>query len=300
MGQEIDEFVYPMHPLVADPSRPHSDASGSTVFFGLVPTGSSDVEAGGTARFDEDTQYEIRCFVRRHKAPCPRTGPQCHCPITWSDPTEGYQLAPHFDLQGTSNRPITVQLPDLQKLQSDALTLPLGSTGGLLMKAPQSLMPSGSSFPPGGSMGGAEICSFAIPLITIVATFVFKLFLPIVILAFQLWFMLALKFCIPPEVTVAAGLSDALKLVPPKVDVSASFAATFVADHGADMDAGVDALLGGMTDTGGQPASVGFDATSPPLDRLRLAKFLLSGPVDPVPPSDLLFAPRVERWQAVP
>ena len=300
MPAEIEELVYPLHPLIADPTQPDADAAGCTVYFGLVPTGSSEVDAIGTARFDEVTQYEIRCFVRRHKAACPRTGPQCHCPITWSDPTEAYQLAGHFDLQGTSNRPVTVQLPNLHQLQSDALTLPPGSFGGLQTKAPQSLMPAGSSFPPSGSMGGAEICSFAIPLITIVATFVLKLFLPIVILAFQLWFMLLLKFCIPPEFGVDAGLSAALTAVPPSVDVSASFAASFDATWGATIDAGVDDLLGGMTDSGGDPASVAFDAGAPDLDRLRLAKLLLAGPIQPVPPSDLIFAPRVRRDQAHP
>jgi hypothetical protein len=298
---EITELTYPLHPLVADPTQPASDAVGSTVYFGLVPTGSADVDATGRARFDEDTVYEIRCFVRRHKPECPRSGPQCHCPITWSDPTEGYQVAPHFDLQGTSNKPVTVQMPDLHQLQSDAMSLPPGSTAGVIIKAPQSLMPSGSSFPPGGSSGQQlEICSFAIPLITIVATFVFKLFLPIVILAFQLWFMLLLKFCIPPEVDAAGGLGLALEAIPPSVDVSLSVAASFDATYGADIDAGINSLFGGISNSQGSPASQ-FNATTPsPLDKLRLAKMLLGGQVDPVGPGDLLFAPRVERWQAVP
>ncbi len=298
MPASIEELVYPLHPLIPDPSQPDADGAKACVYFGLVPTGSSEVDSIGTARLDEVTQYEIRCFVRRHKPACPRSGPQCHCPVTWSDPTEAYQLAGHFDLQGTSNRPVTVQLPNLHQLQSDALTLPPGSTGGLQTKAPQSLMPSGSSFPPSGGMGGAEICSFAIPLITIVATFVLKLFLPIVILAFQLWFMLLLKFCIPPELGLDAGLSAALSAVPPDVDVSASFAASFDATWGATIDAGVDSMFGGMDDSGGDAPSVSFDASAGDLDRLRLAKLLLSGPIDPVPPTDLVFAPRVRRDQA--
>ncbi len=85
----------------SSPTRPTpTPTPPATIYFGLVPTGSSDVDDDGHARFDDDSSYEIRCFVRRHKAACPRTGPQCHCPITWSDPTEGYQLAPHFDLRG--------------------------------------------------------------------------------------------------------------------------------------------------------------------------------------------------------
>jgi hypothetical protein len=53
----------------------------------------------------------------------------------------------------------------------------------------------------------SQICSFSIPLITIVATFVFKLFLPVVMLLFGLFFMLKLKFCIPPSIQLSAGLA---------------------------------------------------------------------------------------------
>ena len=153
LPDELAEGWFPLLPLVANPAVPDSDATGATIFFGLVPTGSADVDESGTARFDDAASYEIRCFVRRHKPACPRgrSGPQCHCPITWSDPTESYMLASHFDLQGTANRPVTVQLPDLNALQSDAMTLPPGSTGGC-MKAPQSLMAT-ATFPPSGSIG---------------------------------------------------------------------------------------------------------------------------------------------------
>ncbi len=233
--EELTEAWFPLSPLVADPTDPTSDAAGATIFFGVVPTGSSDLDPSGTARFDDEHVYEIRCFVRRHKPACPRTGPQCHCPLVWSEPTEAYQLATHFDLQGTANRPVTIQLPDLNALKGDALGLPLGSAAGVVMKSPQRLMPK-AGFPPGGSIGGAEICSFSIPLITIVATFVFSLFLPIVVLVFQLWFLLALKFCIPPEVNFDAQLAAALATATPG-DVG------FEAQFGAEIDSGIDALM---------------------------------------------------------
>jgi hypothetical protein len=296
LPDELAEGWFPLRPLVADPSKPESDATGATIFFGLVPTGTADVDRNGRARFDDDSTYEIRCFVRRHKAVCPRTGPQCHCPIVWSDPTESYQLAPHFDLQGTSMRPVTVQLPDLAKLQSDALTLPLGSAAGVIMKSPQTLMPTSSSFPPTGTIGGAEVCSFAIPLITIVATFVFTLFLPIVILIFQLWFMLLLKFCIPPEVNPTAGLQAALAAVPPDMSVSGSFLATY----GSEIDNEIDQLMNRATLGSGQSASQVLTNSQPQTDRIRLAKMLLSGPVGPVGPADLIFAPHVDRSTVVP
>jgi hypothetical protein len=294
---DLAEGWFPLRPLIADPTNPVSDAAGATIYYGLVPTGSADVDPNGTARFDDDSTYEIRCFVRRHKAACPLTGPQCHCPITWSDPAESYRIAPHFDLRGTANRPVTMQLPDLDALQSDALTLPPGSTGGVIMKAPQRLMPT-ATFPPGGSRGGAEICTFSIPLITIVATFVFNLFLPIVILIFQLWFMLLLKFCIPPEVQPDATFEAALAAAPPSGVVSATL--------NAEIDSGFDEMMSGanlgpdMTPTSQDRASQVLTAKVSLPERMRLAKMVLSGSVNPVPPDDLVFAKLVDRSQAVP
>jgi hypothetical protein len=60
-------------------------------------------------------------------------------------------------------------------------------------------------------LGGPAICGFAIPLITIVATFVLRLFLPIVVFLFGLWWMLRLRFCIPPVLTLDdAGWAERL------------------------------------------------------------------------------------------
>jgi hypothetical protein len=287
---DLTESWFPLRPLIADPTDPDSDAAGATIYYGLVPTGSSDVDPSGTSRFDDDSIYEIRCFVRRHKTACTRTGPQCHCPVVWSDPTESYQIAPHFDLQGTANRPVTVQMPDLNQLKSAALSGP--PTGGLNLKAPQSLNVSASGFPPGGSTGGAEICSFAIPLLTIVATFVFKLFLPIVVLAFQLWFLLALKFCIPPEVSVQAGLAAALAVTPPTAAGWASLSASLQADIETD----VSSLFGGSPD--GDSAVTALQSN--PGDLVALAKMLFATPVPPWRPPDLVFAPHVDRWTVQP
>jgi hypothetical protein len=203
-------------------------------------------------------------------------------------------LASHFDLQGTANRPVTVQLPDLNALQSDAMTLPPGSTGGVIMKAPQSLMAT-ATFPPSGSIGTGEICTFAIPLIAIVATFVFKLFLPIVILAFQLWFMLMLKFCIPPEAHLNAGLEAALTAVPPGGQVDATFEAQF----GGEIDKEIDELMSQPNPGSGQASQL-LKNTPPATDRIRLAKLMLSGPIGPAPPQDLIFAPHVDRSTVVP
>ena len=76
----------------AQPARPGPHPSGPRRdrpdhLLRVVPTGSSDVNDAGHARFNDHSCYEIRCFVRRHRPECPRSGPQCSCPITWSEPT---------------------------------------------------------------------------------------------------------------------------------------------------------------------------------------------------------------------
>src|SRR6202040_3965424 len=55
-----------------------------------------------------------------------------------------------------------------------------------------------------------EICFFMIPLFTIVALFLFNLFLPVVLLVFQLWWMLALKLCIPPSASLGGNVTAEL------------------------------------------------------------------------------------------
>lgn len=76
-----------------------------------------------------------------------------------------------------------------------------------------------------GRSAGFEICFLPIPLITIIATFVLELFLPVVVLLFQLWWMLALKFCIPPELNLAAGITGEIG-IDADLDVNASVEAS--------------------------------------------------------------------------
>ncbi len=222
----ISETVYPLYPLIPDPTTTVHAGHGRTIYFGLLPTGGADVDDSGNPRFDDQSLYEVHCFVRRHDPNCPRQqGRQdCHGPLTWSGATERYRLAAHYDLNGTSHRPVTIQLPDIPALQAQAASLKPGQGAPVRM-----VSPPGSSFvfaqdgkiPGGGSMSPAgEICSFAIPLITIVATFVLNLFLPIVMLVFGLWFLLKLKFCLPPSLTVQAQVTAELAMLPPGVDLS--------------------------------------------------------------------------------
>jgi hypothetical protein len=223
----LAEQVYPLYPLTPDPAlRPHA-ARGRSLYFGLVPTGGGDCEADGTARFDEKTPYELHCFVRRHDPHCPRKPGtrDCHGELTWSAPSEPFTLASPNDLVGTANRPVTIALPDIPALLDQAAKLPFGQGAPLKLRAPE-----GSSLPvvvdgdgkaSAGAPGLGQICSFAIPLITIVAFFVLRLFLPIVVLLFGLWPLLRLRFCIPPALDLGLDLQAELAAVKGGADLEA-------------------------------------------------------------------------------
>ncbi|MGH8933602.1 MAG: hypothetical protein ACRDZO_23955, partial [Egibacteraceae bacterium] len=307
LPEELEEASFPLYPLVGDPTRPQHDAAGETIYFGVVPTGSSDVNPLGEARFDDHTVYEIRCFVRQHRAECPREGPQCRCPIVWSEPSEPYQLAAHFDLEGTANRPVTVQMPDLAQLHADALRLGPGGTGGVRFQSPRrSALPftaEGVEATAKDETDRVQICSFAIPLITIVAFFVFRLFLPIVVFVFQLWFLLLLKFCIPPDFELSAELTAALDALPPSLDIDAGIAAEFLGGS----------LAGELRDKLAE-STEDYKHTDGATMAVKIAALRASGELDDAgylalargavattakPPVDRIFAPRVTREQVV-
>jgi hypothetical protein len=226
----VTEQIFPMYPLIPDERQKDHAAAGRNLYFGIIPTGSADTTDDGTARFDPGSKYEIRCFVRRHKEPCPKKPGRNDCPgpLVWSAPTEPYQLAAHFDLIGTSQRPVTMQMPNIPELAAQAASLPPAKIAPFKMASPNPQSNLGFKLqteddpktakadPPGGI---PEICSFAIPLITIVATFVLKLFLPIVVLVFGLFFLLKLKFCIPPSISIDAKVEAALKVDLPSIDI---------------------------------------------------------------------------------
>lgn len=224
--QKLAESVFPLHPLFPDPNIPNHSARGKNLYFGVLPTSSHDTDALGNARFDDKSLYEIRCFVRRHKPGCPRTDsvPDCSGELYWSEPSESYMLAPHHDLIGTSQRPVTIHVPDFAELAAQAAALPMNKLAPAKLVQPQAMnFRVSDGKPAGGSIGGGQICFLCIPLITIVATFVLRLFLPIVVFLFGLFFLLQLRFCIPPSFQLDAGLKAQLDLIPPNVDVDAEF-----------------------------------------------------------------------------
>lgn len=222
------ESNFPMYPLIPDKNDPHHAGQHGTIYFGLLPTSSHDCDRSGRARFDDQQFYEVRCWARRHLVPHD-PDQVCPCPdgIFWSRPSRPYKLASHFDLVGTSHHPVTIQLPDLNTLAAQAKP----GLGVGFAKPKGSLMVTGDKDGKAQSQGTSpfpEICFFPIPLITIVASFVFELFLPVIVFMFQLWWMLALKFCIPPQIDVAGGISAELGL-------SGKF--------GIDVDLDIDASL---------------------------------------------------------
>lgn len=243
----ITEQTFRLYPLIPDPRVAKHSGQGHTIFFGAVPTGSSDTDELGRARFDDVTQYEIRCFVRRFKQVSPHT-PKCCGEVVWSLPTEAYQLASHFDLVGTSHRAVSMQLPDLSALEAQAAALPPNQLAPFRMISPPDSNLEFDTDKDGNASNPSKsdaICSFSIPLITIVATFVFKLFLPVVTLLFGLFFLLKLKFCIPPSISLDAGIAAELQAtLQLGLDVSVDAELEIGTEIGDHIDAKLRADLG--------------------------------------------------------
>jgi hypothetical protein len=158
-------------------------------------------------RYDDLATYEIRCRATR----APRPG-QEHCPseVFWSAATDPYRLAAFFDPEGTKNRTVSITMPDLSAVAARAGQ---PAAGGVAITTPPrsrlSFNPDDGS-PSDGRVGGAaaQTCTFALELFMIVAFFVFSLFLPIVMFLFQLWWLLLLRFCLPPSDQAMALLTS--------------------------------------------------------------------------------------------
>lgn len=247
--QLLQEATYPLYRLAADPTKPTHDATGRTLFFGVLPTGGLEATRIGEPRYDAESTYEILTFFRRHDDCCPCRGlnvgaPDCGGRLAWSQPTKPYRLAAQHDLIGTANRAVTIQMPDLAELAAQALSRPAGRFSPVRFVQPQTLQPqSDGKGASGGKLGPGSICSFSIPLITIIALFLLNLFLPIVVFLFGLWFLLALKLCILPEIKVDGALQAELALLPPKLDVAGELS--------VDVDAGTFGLLVGGAEISG-------------------------------------------------
>ncbi len=206
----LDEAVLSLQPLIPDPREKSHPAAGRTVYFGLVPTANTNVDGLGRPQLDDESIYEVRCFVRRHKEGCPKkpTRGDCKGPLVWSAPTERYQLAAPFDLIGTSYRTVNVKMPDLRVLKAQAAVPKIGLRAPVRFQLPpasglevSSLLPLPVPQMPGG------ICFRNIPLTTIVAMFAYNILKPIVVRIFQLYHLEPLEFCIvaPSDIKAPAG-----------------------------------------------------------------------------------------------
>jgi hypothetical protein len=177
-----------------------------SLWFGVVPTFSDEhwpaPQPGGKPplpepKLDDHAIYEIACIASQPRPGCP--------PLTWvSAPTEPFRLADPMDPAGTKNRSVTITLPDLRRLAARAGEKQ-GPGGVRVVTPPDSqLMVNPFKGIPGSGSGrvgaGGAVCTFAIELFFLVAFFLFLMFLPIVVLTFQLWWLLALRFCIPPSI----------------------------------------------------------------------------------------------------
>jgi len=263
---ELIEQTFPLYPIIADPNSTDHSAAGKTLWFGLIPTSSGDVDSVNNPRFDEKDLYEIRTFVRRHKPQFPVQNNQQDCcgDLIWSEATEGYQLASPYDLDGGSHRPINIKLPDLPALKAQADAGPPGrGAAARIIAPPESSLNFATDkmdLPEGGEPAtrtGQQICFFAIFLFFIVAMFLFRLFLPILLFIFNLWFLLKLKFCIPPSIEFDAGLVADL-----------SFDGSFGVEFDASIEAHVELMVDFSADLAVQMAIEGPDIE---------AKFLLPG-----------------------
>jgi hypothetical protein len=198
------EQSFPMWRL---PDRQDACAAANTrsLWFGLVPTYSADhwdhpdpaTHARPVPKLDDHAIYELVCSVTQPPPPG-----QEHCPpkIWWSAPTEPFRLAAAYDPQGTRNRQVSITAPDFRALAARAGQS--AGPGGLAINTPpgsnMKFNPFGGIPKPGSgsTAGGGGVCTFAFELFFIVALFLFLMFLPIVVFAFQLWWMLALRFCL--------------------------------------------------------------------------------------------------------
>jgi hypothetical protein len=272
---QLEEAWLRLFPLVADPRDANHAARGRALYYGIVPTSAFETTATGEARFDERCTYELRCVFRQHDCDCPFPGlnneaPDCGGALVWSEPTEAYRLAAQFDLQGSANRPVTIQMPNLAELAAQSMARPIGQFSPVRFVHTQQLSSqTDGSIPTSGRIGGPAICFFSIPLITIVASFVLNLFLPIVVLIFNLWFLLALRFCIPPSFSIEGGLQAELSVIPPKLNIDAELEIDVDAPgwqwNGQDGDSVRTALAGEVAGTISQSLGVAQSKVEPEL-----------------------------------
>lgn len=245
--------------------RKDCDAAATrSTWFGVIPTFSAEhytVREHSCPKLDDRAIYEATCLVTLKPKPghedCPPT-------VFYSTPSEAFRLASPMDPQGTSKRTTSITLPDLRRLAARA-GQPMGQGGVQIATPPKSQLVINpfKGIPDGGegAIGtGGGACTFALELFFLVAFFLFLMFLPIVVFAFQLWWMLALRFCLPPGaslniVTQFFAHAHVLADVEADATVSAAFDRQFGTESKqlADHTDGWSTQLGKANDRAGNP-----------------------------------------------
>jgi hypothetical protein len=144
-------------------------------------------------RYDHDNLYAIWCWARiAGHAPCEKEQ------IVWTPASEPFSVAEPSDVLGA--RPASIQLPDIPRLIRDIPRIAKARARPFAAVA----APPDSSYITGDApqdtrraWGIGWICSFGIPVLTIVAFILFSIIFSILIVLPGFAWMLLLKFCIP-------------------------------------------------------------------------------------------------------
>jgi hypothetical protein len=203
-------------------------------------------------------------------------------------------------------------MPDLPTLAASTARLPVQmkfpAGSALNISADQDAKPSNPS-----TSAVPQVCFFSIPLLTIIATFVLNLFLPVVALLFGVWFLLGLKFCIPPSIRlgagagVHAGLDGRIDLaVAGRVEAQINADLALAGNLGADLnllalgDAQASPAGGGdfvpLPGTPGAVLTAGYENAAV-LELRRAMADDRAAEVEAGGPAAAVWVPRVERWE---
>ncbi len=144
-------------------------------------------------RYDSESLYAVQGWVRvAGRDACEREQ------ILWTPLSEPFSLAEPTDVLGV--KPATVQLPDIPKLIRDIPRIAKAKARPYAGFA----APPNSGYVTGEEPGDTErawgigfVCSFGIPVITIVAYILFSIIFSILIVLPGFAWMLLLKFCLP-------------------------------------------------------------------------------------------------------
>ena len=132
----------------------------------------------------------------------------------------------------------------------------------------------------------------------------FQLFLPIVVFIFQLWFLLTLRFCIPPDVDLSGSFGAELNALGGGLNIDAGAVGAVTGDPVFDQR--MNDLVGGTTHKGQTMADAIKQAATLPagspgsIDRRSygsLLRGMFAGGT--APPRPLAYVQRVERSEVV-